>query len=55
MLYQKLKESIPENRARDQVAAKAIQNKADIDYLSMMAGIDIPTQESEVEHNEQEV
>lgn len=52
MLYTRLKESVSENRAKDQMAAKAIQNKADIDYISMMAGIDIPTEESEVEHNE---
>lgn len=55
MLYQRLKETVAENRDKDLVAAKAMQNKADIDYLSMMAGIDIPSQESEVEHYEQEV
>ena len=55
MLYQRLKETIEENRAKDRVAAKAMQNKADIDYISMMTGIEIPVVESEVEHNEQEV
>lgn len=52
MLYQRLKETIEENRAKDSVAAKAIQNKADIDFVCMMTGVEIPEEDKEIEHYE---
>lgn len=45
--------NIAEKRAAERINADNANLKANLDYVAMMADIDIPTEEEPEEHNEQ--
>lgn len=51
----KKEKDLKQKAQEENTVASAEKNKADIDFLAMMTGIDIPTEDSEVTTNEQEV
>lgn len=55
MFFNRLNETIEIKRERDRLAAELEQSKANLDYVCMMTGVEIPVVESEVENHEQEI
>ena len=50
----KLRMTLAERAAQERAAAQAAKNAADIDYIAMMADVEIPTDE-EAEYDESEI